>query len=97
MLIGRFKVSGHSMEPYLKEGDEVIVLGFLGIKKGDVVVFKYNSKNFIKRVKKISNKKYFVEGDNKEYFVVGDNKNDSLDISTINKKDILGKVICKLP
>lgn len=87
MILGKFKVSGHSMEPYLKEGDKVLASSFLGFRKGDVVVFKYDSKNLIKRITRIDLEKVYLEGDNKK---------DSLRISSIQKKDILGKVIFKI-
>lgn len=87
MILGKFKVSGHSMEPYLKEGDQVIAFRFSGIKKGDIVVFKHKSKTMIKRITRISQDSIHVQGDN---------KNDSLEINPINKKDIIGKVILKI-
>lgn len=90
MIFGKFKVSGHSMEPYLREDDEVIALGFLRIKEKNVVVFKYNSKIFIKRVEKIFDKKYFVTGDNK------DDSLDSRKFGGIKKSDIMGRVVWKL-
>ena len=86
-MIRKFKVSGHSMEPYLKEGDQVLAFKFSEIKKGDIVVFRYESKTLIKRVKDIKKEKYFFEGDNKR---------DSLKIGEISKGDIIGKVIFKL-
>lgn len=87
MILGRYKISGHSMEPYLNPGDQVVAFKFLKIKKGDVVVFKHHSKIFVKRVKKILNGKYFLEGDN---------TNDSLTTPPILKSDIMGKVLFKL-
>lgn len=90
MIIGFFKVSGHSMEPYLQEGNRVIALGHLPFKQGDVVVFKKHSKLFVKRVGKITRDKVVV---------VGDNKKDSLDsrhFGEIKKHDIIGKVVFKL-
>lgn len=96
MILKKFKVSGHSMEPYLKEGDQVLALRYLPVREKDVVVFKYNSKYLIKRISKVVKLEVEVEGDNKEYFVVGDNKKDSLNVNPIQKKDIIGKVILKL-
>lgn len=75
------------MEPYLKEGYQVITWKFSRIKTGDVIAFKHGSKYFIKRVKKIQDGFYILEGDNKK---------DSLPISSIQKKDIIGKVVLKL-
>lgn len=84
MILGRFKVSGHSMEPNFHEGDQVLSVGFLGFKAGDVIVFKHKSKNFIKRIIRIERNEVFLEGDN---------KNDSLKIPKVQKRDIIGKVI----
>ncbi len=86
MILKKFKVSGHSMEPYLSPGNHVLVLSFLKIKKGDVVVFKHNSKSVIKRIVRIDENEFFVEGDNKQ---------DSLAIGKVSKHDIIGKVVFK--
>ena len=94
MLLTRFIISGHSMEPNLFSGDTVLVsnLPFLfpSPKIGDIVAFRKNDKIFIKRIAKINGEKYFVKGDNIK---------DSLDsrkIGWILKKEIVGKVIFKL-
>ncbi|MBP7832457.1 MAG: S26 family signal peptidase [Candidatus Levybacteria bacterium] len=82
-----FKVSGHSMMPYLSPTDSVLVFTFLKIKKGNVIVFKHHSKNMIKRVSKLEGNNVYVEGDN---------TNDSLDVGKISKRDIIGKVVFKI-
>lgn len=87
MILKKFKVSGHSMLPYLSPGDSVLVLTFLKIKKGDVVVFKHVSQSMIKRI---------VRVDKNSVIVQGDNKADSLDVGKISKRDIIGKVVCIL-
>lgn len=90
ILLGKFKISGHSMEPTIHEGDKVLVLAFLKVKKGDVVAFRYNTKVLIKRVKNI-------KGD--VYELKGDNTRDSLDskqFGEVSKNDIIGKVVWKL-
>jgi len=83
------------MEPGIKTNSRVLVSGiyflFGSNKIGDVVAFKMKNELFIKRIKR-------VQGD--KFFVAGDNKNDSLDSRTfgeIEKMDIIGKVIFKLP
>jgi len=94
-ILSLLKVKGHSMEPGIKTNSRVLVSGiyflFGSNKIGDVVAFKMKNELFIKRIKR-------VQGD--KFFVAGDNKNDSLDSRTfgeIEKMDIIGKVIFKLP
>ena len=95
LLLSKLKISGHSMEPSFRNGDKVLASFipylFKKLQINDVVVFQDNKNNiFIKRIKKIKDKKFFVEGDN---------KNDSLDsrrLGYINKYQILGKIIAKL-
>lgn len=91
MIFGIFNIAGHSMLPTFIPNDKVLVskiLYYFGIpKKGDIVVFNHNGKSIIKRIIKIKDNKIFVEGDNKK---------DSLYNLTIEKKDIIGKVIYKL-
>ena len=79
------------MEPFLLNNQTVLASSvpsiFLKPKVGDVVVFKYKSKTYIKRIRKVKNSKYFL---------IGDNKKDSLDsnrIGWIERKDIIGKMI----
>ena len=91
MILGVFKISGHSMIPYLKPNEQVLVSSipyvFSKPKIGDVVLFKNDRKTFIKRVVKISNDKIKVEGDN---------KSDSLNVLPIMRRDIIAKVILLL-
>ena len=89
--IKKLKISGHSMEPILKNGDIVLInrlaYVFSSPKKGDIIAAKINKKVFIKRITKI---------DNNKFFLCGDNQKDSLDsrkFGLISKKDIIGKVI----
>ena len=88
MVFGIFRISGHSMMPYLKPYDRVIVSSipyyFSKPKIGDIIVFKYNSKTMIKRIKKLENGKITV---------AGDNISDSLKIELVEVRDILGKVL----
>jgi nickel-type superoxide dismutase maturation protease len=95
LLLARFKIIGHSMEPQIKNGESVLVSNipywFKTPKINDIVAFKDNDgKVLIKRIIKIQNGKYFVEGDNKE---------DSLDsqkFGFISKDKIIGELIFKL-
>ena len=93
ILLMRFIVSGHSMEPTFKEGQTVLVSSipylFGGPKVGDVVVIK-NSRDgrlLLKRVKKRESKEYVVAGDNPEV------STDSRTFGPVLRKNILGKVI----
>lgn len=93
MLLGIFKISGHSMMPYLKPGDRVIVSSipclFKKPKIGDVVVVKdkKTGRILIKRIVLIENGKLSLEGDN---------KSDSLKIEPVKRKDILGRMIFRI-
>lgn len=86
----KFCVKENSMSPFLKTRDRVLVIRFLKPKIGDVVVFKFNKRYYIKRVAQIKDNEYFVTGDNKKESV------DSRRFGWIDKKDIIGKVIYKI-
>lgn len=90
MLLGLFRISGHSMEPTLHENDTVLTSNlpylFFSPKQGDIIVFEKDNKIIVKRIQKIENDRYFV---------TGDNSRDSKDFGWIKKSDILGKVIYK--
>lgn len=94
MLLGKFKIIGHSMEPVLLNNNIVLVSSlfytFKSPQINDIVAFRYKNKVYIKRIKKIINEKYQL---------LGDNSKDSLDSKTLGlifKKDILGKYFYKL-
>lgn len=90
-----FRVVGHSMEPTIKNGAIVVVSSipylFTSPKEGDIILFTTVGKMFVKRIKKAESGKYFLEGDN---------KSDSLDsrkMGWIDRNDIIGKIIFKIP
>lgn len=95
LLLSRFKISGHSMEPLIKFDEFVLASSlpyvFKNPQKGDIIVFKDKTrKTLIKRIIRI-------KGEN--YFVLGDNRRDSLDsrkFGWILRREILGKIIAKL-
>lgn len=91
MLLGKFKIQGHSMEPFIKESSEVLISSipflFSKPKAKDIVAFRHSDKVLIKRIKKVKSSHYLLEGDN-----VGD----SLKIGWKQRNDIIGKVIIKL-
>ena len=76
------------MEPKFKNNSKVLVSSipyvFSKPKIGDVVAFHYSIKILIKRIKKIENSKYFLEGDN---------LGDSLKTKSIDRTDIIGQII----
>lgn len=82
------------MMPYLHPGDRILVssISFLFSKPkiGDVVVMKdkKTAKMLAKRIVEISNSKFRLKGDNKE---------DNLKIGLIQREEILGKVIIRIP
>jgi signal peptidase I len=86
MLLARFKVIGHSMQPQIVNGETVLISNLFYLFKnpqiGDIVAFSIQGKILIKR--------YFLEGDNRE---------DSLDsrkFGFVLREKILGKVFYKL-
>jgi phage repressor protein C with HTH and peptisase S24 domain len=91
MLLSRVRVIGHSMEPGIKNGQIVLVSSIPFFiwepRVYDIVLFRNKEKNFIKRIQKEEQKKYYL---------TGDNKNDSLDsrnLGWVDRDQILGKVI----
>lgn len=98
MLLARFLIVGHSMEPTLLDGKSVLISGvpflFTKPKVGDIIAFKTNRKIYIKRIAKKNS-----SADGEKYFVKGDNKRDSVDSKNfgwIDRKEIIGKVIGKI-
>ena len=77
------------MSPFLNPGDLVIIWRTKNIKKNDVVVFEINQDYYIKRISKIEDSKYFLEGDNKK------ESTDSRKFGWVDKKNIVGKVVYK--
>ena len=88
VFLQKFRVSGHSMMPTLKPGQEILVSSlpylFVDPKVGEIIAFKEGNKFIVKRIKKAENGKFLVQGDN---------KNDSKNFGWIEKKNIIGKVI----
>ncbi len=75
------------MEPILRAGQVVWVSKWPRVKAGDIVVFRFQEEELIKRVEKLDGKKVFLSGDN---------PSDSLDSRSfgfVERKDIVGKVI----
>jgi nickel-type superoxide dismutase maturation protease len=94
-LLARFKIVGHSMEPQIRNGAQVLVSNlpywFKKPRLNDIVAFTDSSnKILVKRIIKITKNAYFVQGDNK-----GDSL-DSRSFGNIIKNQIIGKVLFKL-
>jgi phage repressor protein C with HTH and peptisase S24 domain len=86
--ISRFTINGHSMLPTFKPGQDILSFNWAYLGKapqvGDVIVFKFNDQDLIKRVQKVEGEQVLVEGDNQD---------DSLEIGSVNKSQIIGKVV----
>ena len=94
-LLTRFKIVGHSMEPQIKNGSEVLVSNipywFQKPRLSDIVAFTdSNNKILVKRIIKVTESAYFVQGDNKKDSL------DSRSFGSILKNQIIGKVLYKL-
>lgn len=96
LLLSRFRVVGHSMEPTILSDHVVLVssLPFLFFlpRVGDLVMCKagLSDKIFVKRITKQKGGKYFLEGDNAHDSI------DSRQLGWIQKEQILGKVVFSL-
>ena len=78
---------GWSMEPYIENGDTIVILtddypGFFA-NVGDVLVFQYNNMAVAHRIYNIQNGRYYVKGDN----------NVNADSWMIDSSDVIGKII----
>ena len=93
MLLSRFKIVGHSMEPTFNPGDVVLISSFPYILRnpmvGDLIVLK-REKYIIKRIEKIKENKFFVVGDNKK------ESTDSRKFGWVSRNEIVGKIILKI-
>lgn len=90
----RFKITGKSMLPSLKPGDEILIDPYLYHQRlprvGEIVVAIHPRKNELTIVKRIR-----TINEDGSYFVTGDNtlaSTDSRDWGTIKLSDIIGKV-----
>lgn len=77
------------MLPTLKSGQDVLAwCWFVKLKVGDIVVFKKDGKEMVKRVRQISSDRgTFVQGDNER------ESTDSRKFGPIKRSQIIGKVI----
>lgn len=97
LFVGRLQgiaIEGDSMHPTLKSGDRVLVAKNSTIGVGDIVVTHHPFKTSVKIVKRVSS----IETDGK-ISVIGDNPNESSDsrgFGSINRSDVIGKVVARL-
>jgi len=93
LLLTRFRIVGHSMQPQIKNGQTVLVSSipywFKIPRINDIVAFKVAGKILIKRITNIKNDKYFLEGDNQKDSL------DSGEFGYLPRQAILGKVFCR--
>lgn len=94
LLLSKFKIEGHSMEPKLRNGEKVLV-SFISYlfnkpKVNDIILFKINDIFYIKRIKQKKNNKFIVAGDN------GKDSFDSKSFGNIYQNQIIAKVIYKI-
>ena len=86
----RFKVSGNSMLPLLRQGDFIFSQKSHSLKLGDIVVTKHPFKKemvLIKRIEKISAEGYYLLGLNLA------ESTDSRNLGLFKKEAIFGKVV----
>lgn len=83
----RYTVSGVSMEPALRAGQELLAKKTTSYKTGDIVVATANNKTVIKRIAKISENSVDL---------IGDNKTQSTDYENLPKENILGAITARL-
>lgn len=84
----RFTVSGNSMFPTLRPGQDVLSINwFVSPKKGDILVIKQDGKEMVKRVQKVDGSKVFVIGDNEQ------KSTDSRHFGSITLDQIVGKIV----
>lgn len=86
-----FVIGSNSMNTYIYRGDVIIARrtnnkGIKNIKKGEILVFRYNNKIISHRVYKI------IKRDNKLYFKTKGDNNDQVDDNIVKEKDIIGTV-----
>lgn len=95
--VGRLQgivIKGDSMHPTLKPGDRLLVDKNSAINVGDIVVAAHPFKSSVKIVKRVAN----IESDGR-ILLSGDNPNESSDsraFGSINRSDIIGKVVFRL-
>ena len=85
----KYRVTGKSMEPTVKDGATVIVTRFFRPKCNDVIALQHPTKHhvLIKRIQEVSNGRFRVLGDNNT------ESTDSRHFGLVKRNAILGKVV----
>ena len=99
------KVTGNSMFPTLKNGSfaiaDLYLHKFFTIQKGDLLLFKMDNKEVVKKIVGFPNEEIEIESkkiklNNNEIYIIGENLKESIDsreYGPVNKNQILGKVV----
>jgi len=94
--IYKYQIKGNSMVPIFRNNDIILInrlaYVFRSPKENDVIVLRdpRNGREILKRIVKVNNSAYFVEGDNKK------ESTDSREFGPITKTAIIGRVIMNL-
>jgi len=76
------RVTGHSMEPVLREGMVILAIRSKSIDEGDIVVASVNDKEVVKLAKKVNSKQSYLAGNKPEH-----------DIGWVDRRSIKGKLV----
>lgn len=75
------KVAGNSMEPLINDNDLLFIKAVSQIDLNEIGIFQVNGKNYVKKLKRNNNGKWYLESLNKKYNEIKLSEND--DIRTI--------------
>jgi len=107
-ILGNFKlvvINGNSMLPTLPNGSYAIVdtnlYKLFEINKGNIMLFKINQEEVVKKIIGFPNEKIEIEGNEitlaeDEVYIIGENPSESIDSRSygpVKKRQILGKVV----
>ncbi len=82
------RVRGHSMVPVLPPGTRVVGWAWVGLVKGDVIIFEHEDKEMVRRIREVlGDGSLFVAGEHPE------TSRDSRHFGAIDPADVIAKVI----
>jgi len=89
MCLQRYKITGYSMAPSLREGARVVTCVHWPLQLGDVVICRLpaSGRETVKRLVRITGDDYYLEGDNLAM------STDSRHFGPLSKTDILSRVL----